>query len=67
MQSAQTEGLGISRFKEGGLPRVLAICLDGYEEFIGRPLIMEGRMPALRAPSEVRASGLIMDQHCELA
>jgi hypothetical protein len=37
------------------LPRVLAICLDGYEESIGRRLIVEGRMPALRALSEASA------------
>jgi len=34
------------------LSRVLAICLDGYEESIGRRLMSEGRMPALRALSE---------------
>lgn len=37
------------------MPRVLAICLDGYEESIGRRLMGEGRMPALRALSEQSA------------
>ncbi len=37
--------------KLGGMhmSRVLAICLDGYEESIGRQLMAEGQMPALRA------------------
>ncbi|MBV9621669.1 MAG: hypothetical protein JO341_11690 [Gammaproteobacteria bacterium] len=30
------------------VPRVLAICLDGYEESVGRRLMAEGAMPALR-------------------
>ena len=37
------------------MPRVLAICLDGYEESIGRRLIAEGLMPALGALSEISA------------
>jgi predicted AlkP superfamily phosphohydrolase/phosphomutase len=37
------------------LSRVLVICLDGYEESIGRQLMAEGRMPALRALSELSA------------
>jgi predicted AlkP superfamily phosphohydrolase/phosphomutase len=37
---------------EQALPRVLAICLDGYEESVGRRLMDQGHMPALHALSE---------------
>jgi predicted AlkP superfamily phosphohydrolase/phosphomutase len=37
------------------VPRVLAICLDGYEETIARRLMADGRLPALRALSELSA------------
>lgn len=35
--------------------RVLAICLDGYDEAIGKQLMAKGQMPALRAMSELSA------------
>jgi predicted AlkP superfamily phosphohydrolase/phosphomutase len=37
------------------LSRVLAINLDGYDEAIGRQLMAEGKMPALRELSQVSA------------
>lgn len=40
------------QLEECTLARVLAICLDGYEESIGRLLMSEGQMPVLRALTE---------------